>query len=162
MTDRDAQARIEELLMQRVTGALSAPEASALTQLLAQQSPEEVRQWEAAAAELTAALSFDARSTEDTLPAALAEKISGVGEALVRTTKKPAAMPTVSAGGAAPLTVVKSPRSRSRLVNWGAGWRLRQCWPSGSRDLAVPCGPIKTRRRSDRWPRSARNCAIRC
>lgn len=140
MTDRDAQARIEELLMQRVTGALSAPEASALTQLLAQQSPEEVRQWEAAAAELTAALSFDARSTEDTLPAALAEKISGVGEALVRTTKKPA-VPTVSAGGAASSTVAKTPRSGSRLVNWG-GWlaaaAMLAVWVAGSR------GPLRS------------------
>jgi hypothetical protein len=41
VTDRDERARIEELLMQRVTGALSAPEADALTHLLSQQSPVE-------------------------------------------------------------------------------------------------------------------------
>jgi anti-sigma-K factor RskA len=138
VTDRDAQARIEELLMQRVTGALSAPEASALAQLLAQQSPSQVRQWEETAAELAAALSFEARSPDDVLPPALADKITGVGEAFVRTSKKP---PAMSAAPSTPVVPIVRARARSRLVNWG-GWlaaaAMLAVWVAGSR------GPLRS------------------
>ncbi len=131
MTDRDDQARLEELLMQRVTGALSAPEADALARLLARQSPAEARQWEAAAAELAAAMSFEARTPDDSLPPALAEKITGVGEALVRTVGRPAAPATLPASKPTPKV-----RSTGRVALWG-GWlaaaAMLAVWAVGSR-----------------------------
>ena len=146
MTDRDERARIEELLMQRVTGALSAPEADALTHLLSQQSPVEARQWEAVAAELAAAISFESRTPEDTLPAALAARITGVGEALVRTTR-PAVVASLTAPATAPaapsprVVPIATARTRSRLVNWG-GWlaaaAMLAVWVAGSR------GPLRS------------------
>ncbi len=140
--DRETQARVEELLMQRVTGALSAPEASALQQLLANASPDEARQWEAAAAELTAALSVDARSPDDVLPAALADKISGVGEALVRTSR-PAPSPSVAT----------SPQMRSQPVGTASGragrrWLPYSGWLAAAAVLAVWLGTSQYASRS--------------
>jgi len=116
VTDRDDQARLEELLMQRVTGALSAPEADALAALLSRQSPAEARRWEEAAAELTAAMSFESRTPEDTLPAALADRITGVGEALIRTARAPIAPTPVPRASAAPTR-----RAGNPVLRWG-GW----------------------------------------
>lgn len=113
MTDRDEQARLDELLMQRVTGALSAPEADALKQALANDASV-MTEWEAAAAELTAVLSTEGRAPADELPAHLADRIVGVGEALTRTTR--ASQPT-------PITALPTrPASPLRTVATWGGW----------------------------------------
>ncbi|HYW49700.1 MAG TPA: hypothetical protein VE861_03790, partial [Gemmatimonadaceae bacterium] len=75
--------RLGELLMQRATGALSAPEADALAQALAKLPPGEVARWEAAAAELTAVMAEADAAFAQPLPADLAARIIGTGEALV-------------------------------------------------------------------------------
>lgn len=146
MTDRDDQARLEELLMQRVTGALSAPEADALAALLSRQSPAEARRWEEAAAELTAAMSFESRTPEDTLPAALADRITGVGEALIRTTRTPIA----PAPAPRPATATTR-RGVHPVVRWG-GWlaaaAMLLVWvmvPRGQRGTTTePAPPVTT------------------
>lgn len=129
--DREEQARIEELLMQRVTGGLSAPETDALQKVLASESPMELQQWEMAAAELTAAMALDSRTATDLLPSVLADRITKVGEALVRTTR-------ISTVGASPVVPVAAASSR-RVENWGswAGWiaaaAVLAVWAGGSR-----------------------------
>jgi hypothetical protein len=115
MTDREEEARLEELLMQRVTGALSAPEADALAQAVAGDRSS-LAEWDAAAAELTALLAQEARTGADELPAHLADRIVGVGEALVRTTRTTAQSPTA----VTPLPA--RPASPLRSVAMWGGW----------------------------------------
>ena len=78
-----------------------------------EQALADAQQWEAAAAELTAAMAFDARTPTDALPPALAERITKAGEAFVRTLH-----PGVVAGPVVPITVVAPRRG---LMTWG-GW----------------------------------------
>ncbi len=79
-----------------------------------EQALADAQQWEAAAAELTAAMAFDARTPTDALPPALAERITKAGEAFVRTTH----LPGVVARPAVPITAATPRRG---LVSWG-GW----------------------------------------
>ena len=76
--------RLGELLMQRTTGALSAPEADALAQALAKLPPGELAHWERAAAELAAAFAAADVSSREAMPADLAARIVSGGEAIVR------------------------------------------------------------------------------
>ncbi len=112
--NRDEQARLDELLMQRVTGSLSAPEADALANLMKEAPASTVWEWDAAAAELTVQMVHDARSPADALPSALEDRIARVGEAFVRTQRsaKPSATPVVP---------IASAPSSARLAVWG-GW----------------------------------------
>jgi hypothetical protein len=114
MRARDEQARLEELLMQRVTGALSAPEADALAQAIAKDAAPDALEWELAAAELSAVLALDGQSAADALPPGLADRIAGVGEALVRTERTAATSLTV-----APTTTSVGPWRAA--ATWG-GW----------------------------------------
>lgn len=105
--------RLGELLMQRATGALSAPEADALAQALAMLPPGEVARWERAAAELTAACAASDPAAREPMPAALADRIISTGERLVSAQERPA----ISAAAAVrPIT-----SGGSRLVAW-SGW----------------------------------------
>ena len=102
---------LRELLMQRAIGALSAPEAEALTRALASLPAGEVARWEAAAAELAAAFVEAEASTQESMPAALSERIVSTGEAFVRS--QPRALPS------APTPVASSapvPRGMSRTI----------------------------------------------
>lgn len=103
--------RIGELLMQRVTGALSAPEADALAQALAKLPPGEVARWERAAAELAAAFAAADVSMHEPMPASLAEQIVSGGEAMVRS--QPRAVQ--------PATVTPITTGRGTTLAW-AGW----------------------------------------
>lgn len=131
MTDRDDQiraegikaerAKLEELLMQRVTGALSAPEADALARALSASSDQEALalEWELAAAELSAVMALDAQTPADALPPHLAERIIGVGEALTRTQQRdPARPPTI-----APISEARTTSPWRAAAQWG-GWML--------------------------------------
>ena len=132
MMDREERARLDELLMQRVTGALSAPEADALTQ--ASRSMNEIAEWEAAAAELTAVMSIEARNSADALPPALADRIIGVGEAVVRTSR--AASAPFASAPFAPVGIETRRRSSSRSVAIWSGWLAAAAllvWTIGSR-----------------------------
>ena len=105
--------RLGELLMQRATGALSAPEADALAQVLAKLPPGEVARWERAAAELTAAFATSDPASREPLPTALADRIISTGERVVSAQERP----TVSAG----TTVRPIMMAGSRLLPW-SGW----------------------------------------
>jgi hypothetical protein len=105
--------RLGELLMQRATGALSAPEADALARALATLPAGEVARWERAAAELTAAFAADDAAAREPLPAALASSLIATGERLVRSQERPATS-TVS-------TVRPIASARSNLLGW-SGW----------------------------------------
>lgn len=109
--------RLGELLMQRATGALSAPEADALAQALSRMPLGEVARWESAAAELAAAMASEDAATREPLPAALADRIISNGEAMVR------AQPQVTSAAPmqTPVRALPAPRSSGRLVAWG-GW----------------------------------------
>lgn len=142
--DRDEMNRVEELLMQHVTGALSAPEGVALTNTLTPTLRREAAHWEIAAAELTAVLAIDARSAADAMPSALADRIVGVGEALVRTTARSSTTLNAST------TVTELPttnRSRRSFAIWG-GWlaaaAMLAIWASGNvtRDENTPKGAV--------------------
>ena len=84
MQNEIEEERMGELLMQRTTGALSAPEADALAQALPRLPQGELARWEHAAAELAAALAETDANMREPLPAALAERIIRAGEATVR------------------------------------------------------------------------------
>lgn len=84
MRNESEEERMGELLMQRTTGALSAPEADALAQALPRLPQGELARWEHAAAELAAALAETDSDMREPLPAALAERIVRAGEATVR------------------------------------------------------------------------------
>ena len=101
--------RLGELLMQRATGALSAPEADALAQALAKLPPGEVARWERAAAELAAAFAAADPATHEPMPAALADRIISSGEAMVRS--QPRVLPVT------PL----APAPRVSALAW-SGW----------------------------------------
>jgi len=108
--------RLGELLMQRATGALSAPEADALTQALSRLPQGEIARWEAAAAELAAALAAADPATREPLPAALAERIISNGEAVMR------AQPRATAAAPVQAAVLALPARRSAgVLAWG-GW----------------------------------------
>ena len=108
--------RLGELLMQRATGALSAPEADALAQALARLPQGEIARWEAAAAELAAALAAADPATREPLPAALAERIISNGEAVMR------AQPRATAAAPVQAAVLALPARRSAgVLAWG-GW----------------------------------------
>jgi len=108
--------RIGELLMQRATGLLTAPEADALATLFATLPPGEAARWEQAAAELTAALASESLAAGELIPAALAERIVGHGEAMVRS------QPVVPRMVAAPVAVPVN----GRRAGYGAwmGWMV--------------------------------------
>lgn len=84
MRNESEEERMGELLMQRTTGALSAPEADALAQALPRLPQGELARWEHAAAELAAALAETDSDMREPLPAALAVRIIRAGEATVR------------------------------------------------------------------------------
>ena len=94
--------RLGELLMQRATGALSAPEADALAQALAKLPSGEVARWERAAAELAAAFAAADPAMREPMPTALAERVISNGEAMVRS--QPRITPLVIAPMIAPRT----------------------------------------------------------
>ncbi|MCC7055336.1 MAG: anti-sigma factor [Gemmatimonadaceae bacterium] len=75
---------LAELLMQRATGALSGPEADALAAALARLPRGEAARWEAAAAELTAAMVAADPAAAGGMPPALLARVVETGEALVR------------------------------------------------------------------------------
>ena len=104
--------RLGELLMQRATGALSAPEADALSQALAKLPPGEVARWERAAAELTAAFAAGDPTSREAMPAALADRIISRGERLVSAQERPAV------GGAVVRPIASA---GSRWLAW-SGW----------------------------------------
>ena len=112
--------RLGELLMQRATGALSAPEADALAQALARLPQGEVARWEAAAAELAAALASDDPATRELLPAELAERIISNGEAMVRAQPRATGALPVQAPVQAQVLAPSARRSPG-LLAWG-GW----------------------------------------
>jgi Anti-sigma-K factor rskA len=103
-----ADETLGELLMQRTTGALSGPEAEALAAAMTKLPRGEVARWEAAAAELTAALAAADASAASALPPAVMQRVIGTGEAFVRSQPR--------AGAATPPSVA----SRSWL-GW-SGW----------------------------------------
>jgi len=105
--------RVGELLMQRATGALSAPEADALARTLAAMPPGEVARWERAAAELTAAFAADDAAAREQLPPALAASLIATGERLVRAQERPAPSAIIDVR---PIT-----SARSNMVAW-SGW----------------------------------------
>ena len=109
--------RLGELLMQRATGLLSAPEADALAQAMARLPHGELARWEAAAAELAAALASADPETREPMPAALAERIVSNGEAMVR------AQPRAHGAAAPPqASALTLPARRSTgVLAWG-GW----------------------------------------
>lgn len=115
--------RLGELLMQRATGALSAPEAEALRQALAALPAGEVARWERAAAELTAAFAASDPSALEPMPAELAARVISSGEAMVRSQPRavplPAARPAIAMPSAAP--VVAMPSAGSHVMAW-SGW----------------------------------------
>lgn len=127
--------RLAELLMQRATGALSAPEADALQQALARLPAGEVARWERAAAELTAVMASADTAFTQPLPADLAARIIGTGEALVggpdRVAHERAAVP----GAARPAS------PRPKLLAW-SGWMAAAAalvlWLSASRTTSEP------------------------
>ena len=84
MQNESEDERLGELLMQRTTGALSAPEADALAQALAKLPAGELAHWERAAAELAAAFAAADSSTREAMPTDLAARIVSSGEAMVR------------------------------------------------------------------------------
>ena len=102
--------RMGELLMQRATGALSAPEADALAQALAKLPPGEVARWERAAAELAAAFAAADPAMRESMPAHLADRIVSSGEAMVRSQPR-----------ATPRSVTPIAAPRSNLLAW-TGW----------------------------------------
>ncbi len=102
--------RVGELLMQRATGALSAPEADALAQALAKLPPGEVARWERAAAELAAAFAAADPAMREAMPAPLADRIIGSGEAMVRSQPR-----------ATPRNVTPIIAPRSNVLAW-TGW----------------------------------------
>ncbi len=114
MQNEIGDERLGELLMQRVTGALSAPEADALAAALAKLPRGEVARWEQAAAELAAAVLAADLGMQEPLPAALASQVIGAGEAMVR------AQPRVTPIGVTQRAVAAPPR-RNAFVVWG-GW----------------------------------------
>ncbi len=103
--------RLGELLMQRATGALSAPEADALAQALAKLPPGEVARWERAAAELTAAFAAADLTTREPMPQALADRVISTGEAIVRSQPRQQTSIVLQA----------APRSVTTYLTW-SGW----------------------------------------
>jgi hypothetical protein len=99
--------RVGELLMQRATGALSAPEADALAQALSKLPAGELARWERAAAELTAAFAAGDPAMREAMPAALADRIISNGEATVRS--QPRSLPRAAAA------------PRANALTW-SGW----------------------------------------
>ena len=85
MENEMADETLGELLMQRATGALSGPEAEALAAAMAKLPRGEVARWEAAAAELTAALAAADTTAVPAMPEALTARLIETGEAMVRT-----------------------------------------------------------------------------
>ena len=128
--------RLAELLMQRVTGALSAPEADALQQALAKLPPGEVARWEQAAAELTAVMASADTTLAQPLPADLAARIISSGEALVGGRDRVARERVVAP------EVVRPARARATLLAW-SGWMAAAAalvlWSSTSR--VTPAAP---------------------
>ena len=107
--------RLGELLMQRAIGALSAPEVDALSQALARLPRGEVARWEAAAAELAAALAATDAETREPMPVTLSERVISNGEAHVRSQPRTNAAPV-----AAPVVALPA-RRRSGVAAW-SGW----------------------------------------
>lgn len=105
---------LSELLMQRATGALSAPEAEALARALAALPAGEVARWEAAAAELTAAFIAADPSAHDAMPPAVSDRIISTGEAIVRAQPR---VPHAAPSAVAPI----SPARRVSALAW-SGW----------------------------------------
>ncbi|MES3036229.1 MAG: anti-sigma factor [Gemmatimonadota bacterium] len=114
--------RLGELLMQRATGALSAPEADALAQALAKLPPGEVARWERAAAELTAALAASDPASREPMPTALADRIISTGERLVSAQER-----VVS-----PVDTTVRP-----ISSGGRGWMAWSGWMAAAAALAL-------------------------
>ncbi|MBL0171968.1 MAG: anti-sigma factor [Gemmatimonadaceae bacterium] len=89
----------------------------------------DAQQWEVAAAELTAAMAFDARTASDALPPALAERITKAGEAFVRTTR----VPGVTANPVVPITSAVPARRLASWTGWLAAAAVLAVWVGVSR-----------------------------
>ncbi len=126
--------RLGELLMQRATGALSAPEADALAQAVAKLPPGEVARWERAAAELAAAFAAADPAMREPMPIALADRIISNGEAIVRS------QPRVTPLGVAPMIV---PRSNALAwTGWLAAAAALALWIASPRTTERPSGSV--------------------
>ncbi len=134
---------MSELLMQRAIGALSAPEAEALTRALSSLPAGEVARWEAAAAELAAAFVEADPSAQESMPAAVADRIISTGEAFVRSqprTLLPTAAPAVVASLAPPVRRV----SPLALSGWFAAAAALLLWlvPPSARGTGASMPPV--------------------
>ncbi len=133
---------LSELLMQRAIGALSAPEAEALTRALSSLPPGEVARWEAAAAELAAAFIAADASAQESMPAAVSERIVSTGAAFVRS--QPRALPSTPApvviASIAPVRRV----SALALSGWFAAAAALLLWlvPPRSRGAEASLQPV--------------------
>ena len=132
--------RLGELLMQRATGALSAPEADALAQALAKLPPGELARWERAAAELAAAFAAADPAMRDVMPESLSDRVISSGEAIVRS--QPRVMP-IAAPAAMP------PRSNTMaLAGWFAAAAAIALWFAVPRTSVAPATVVVTPIRS--------------
>jgi hypothetical protein len=125
--------RMGELLMQRVTGALSAPEADALAAALAKLPPDELARWEAAAAELSAAFLEAEAVGAEPMAAALAERIVAGGEAVVRAQPRPQATIVLQAA--------RRPTNYLAWTGWLSAAAALGLWAAGPRTTEVV--PVK-------------------
>jgi len=144
--NRDEQARLDELLMQRVTGSLSAPEADVLANLMKEAPASMMAEWDAAAAELTVQMVHDARTPADALPGALEDRIARVGEAFVRTQRG-------TKSSATPVVPIDSAPSSNRFALWGG-------WLAAAAILAVWVGSSRTTPVADVRPQLASTGAL--
>lgn len=125
--DRGLGEHLEELLMQRATGMLSAPEADALQAALDTLPPGEVARWEAAAAELAAAIVLAEQHSAGAiapLPAWVEERVIATGEATVRVVRGERRRAGAVAGetrGEARMQAVAPTAVARTFATWG-GW----------------------------------------
>ncbi len=121
------QEQLEELLMGRATGMLSAPEVAALDAALARMPRGEAARWEAVAAELAAALAAGGDEAGDIapMPAWVEERVIANGEAMLRVERgerrreRPSVVATAAAGSTGDAHARRSPL---RAVAAWSGW----------------------------------------
>jgi hypothetical protein len=136
--------RMTELLMQRATGALSAPEADALAQALSRLPAGEVARWERAAAELTAAFTAMDATAQEPMPAMLAARVIGTGEAMVRGAQD-RARPTPVASAATVVPIQRAPWLG--FAGWFAAAAALLLWfapPKPTAEPDAPTAPVNT------------------
>ena len=134
--------RIGELLMQRVTGTLSAPEVEALARALSALPTGELARWERAAAELTAAFAAGDAHAREPMPAALSASIIATGERLVRAQAR---QPGYSAADVRPITSARF--SALAWTGWIAAAAALALWVAQPRQASVApavTAPVRT------------------